>query len=285
MKVTLRIIALASLIYFELTQTTFADVKSDPTDYVPMPPGTDINILYLQSIKFDNFYNDGHRTPQNIDITVNTGVARYVNYSNFFNTNMIWSRNIILPYGHQQVAGKSDISTMGDAIVGGTLWTMSDFINNRHLGWALFLTMPTGDHKEDGFALSNDRWALDFQSSYVHGLSESWTWEATAEAELYTKKKHADSTKDTFYQTHNHLRYNFSPKTWMAVSHRYSWGGAEKYDGMETLSDLNNSALGISAATMVTPNAQILLNYWQDVHVTSGLAVERSFQLRLAYAY
>ena len=33
---------------------------------------------------------------------------------------------------------------------------------------------------------------------------------------------------------------------------------------------------------MITPNAQILVNYWQDVHVTSGLAVERSFQLHLA---
>lgn len=285
MNLSLRTIALALLAYFELIQPALADMKNDPTDFVPMPPGTDINILGLQTVKFDAAYDDGHRLPQDVDVTLDLAYARYVTYANFLDTDMVWSRTIILPYAHQKIAGGKEISTMGDTIVGGTLWTMSDFVNNRHLGWAMFLTLPTGNREDSGFALSNDRWALDLESSYVHGLSESWTWEATAEVEFYAKKQHADSTKDTFFQTQNHLRYNFTPNTWMAVSHRYSWGGAEKYDGMDTLSALSNSAVGLSTATMMTSNSQILVNYWQDVDVHSGLAMERSIQLRLAYAY
>lgn len=263
-----------------------ADIKPDSGDYAALPPGTDLAILYQQNPRIDKAYLGGHKVADNLDLDLTVEVLRLVHFTRFFNTDYIWDPQIIIPYGHQDtgLTGQKN-KGIGDITFGATLWTLADMQRNRHLGWSVFFTAPTGDDKNQGFALSNNRWAVDLQAGYVHGFNERWTWDVIGETEFYDEQRDTGAHRDPLVQLHNHLRYNFTPATSVAVSYRHNWGSRETLDGTVLDSSHNNGTMGLSATTMLGKQWQVMGQYWRDVTVRSGPMTEHSLQFRLAYIY
>jgi hypothetical protein len=268
------------------TSLAHADVKPDSGDYAALPAGTDLALLYQQNPRIEKFYFGGRKAADNLDLDLTVGVLRLVHFTEFFDTGLIWDPQIVIPFGRQEVGASGEkTSGLGDITFGATVWTLADMERNRHLGWSMFITAPTGSDKNEGFALSNNRWAADFQVGYVHGFNEKWTWDVIAETEFYGKQRDTDAKRDPLLQLHNHLRYNFTPATSVALSYRHNWGSRERLDGQTLETSHDNGTVGVSATTMLGRQWQVMGQYWQDVSVRSGAMTDHSLQFRLAYIY
>jgi hypothetical protein len=169
-------------------------------------------------------------------------------------------------------------------VFGGTLWTLADMAKGEHLGWSLFFTAPTGSDKNQGFALSNNRWATDLQVGYIRKLSDKWTIDLIGETEFYQDQRDTKASKDPLLQAHGHLRYHLSDATYVAATYRHAWGTKEKLDGAEIAGSKNNGTAMLTWASFVDKQWQVQLQYTQDVKVEEGPKIS-GVQARVLYAY
>jgi len=275
-----------STLLASLTPLAQADVKPDPGDYTALPQGTDVVVLYQQNPRGDKVYSGGKKVADNLDLDLTVGVLRLIHFTEFFNTGLTWDPQIVIPFGYQKTgATDSRNSGLGDITFGGTVWTIADLAKNEHLGWSVFVTAPTGSQKNQGFALSDNRWALDFQVGYIKGLTDTITWDVIAETEFYDEQRSTDAKKDPLLQLHNHLRYNFTPDTYAAISYRHNWGARETLDHETLATSRSNGTVGFTVATMLGKQVQVLGQLMHDTSVREGVKIDNSLQFRLAYFY
>lgn len=120
---------------------------------------------------------------------------------------------------------------------------------------------------------------------YIKGLTEKITWDVIAETEFYGEQRATDAKKDPLLQLHNHLRYNFTPETYAAISYRHNWGARETLDHETLATSRSNGTLGFTVATMVGKQVQVLGQLMHDTAVREGVKIDNSLQFRLAYFY
>ncbi|WP_443694175.1 transporter [Pseudomonas sp.] len=275
-----------SALFAGLAPLAQADVKPDPGDYTALPKGTDVVVLYQQNPRGDKVYSGGKKVADNLDLDMTVGVLRLIHFTEFFNTGLTWDPQIVIPFGYQKTgATDSKNSGLGDITFGGTVWTIADLAKNEHLGWSVFVTAPTGSEKNQGFALSSNRWALDFQVGYIKGLTDKITWDVIAETEFYDEQRSTAAKKDPLLQLHNHLRYNFTPDTYAAISYRHNWGARETLDHETLATSRSNGTLGFTVATMLSKQVQVMGQLMHDTSVREGVKIDNSLQFRLAYFY
>lgn len=260
-----------------------ADVRPDPGDYTGLPAGTNLLLAYAQFPRGDKVYSKGNKVVDNLDLSVNAGILRYVHFMKL--GDYIIDPQIIVPFGSQKI-GLSDSKTsgLGDVIFGATLWTLADLAKGEHLGWSVFFTAPTGGDKNQGFALSNNRWATDLQVGYIRKLSEKWTVDLIGETEFYQDQRDTKAQKDPLLQAHGHLRYHLSDATYLAATYRHAWGAKEKLDGVELAGAKNNGTAMLTWASFIDKQWQVQLQYTQDLKVEEGPKVS-GIQARVLYVY
>ncbi|WP_079432752.1 transporter [Zoogloea sp. LCSB751] len=261
----------------------YADVRPDPGDYTGLPAGTNLLLAYAQFPRGDKVYSKGNKVVDNLDLSVNAGILRYVHFMKL--GDYIIDPQIIVPFGTQKI-GLSDSKTsgLGDVIFGATLWTLADLAKGEHLGWSVFFTAPTGGDKNQGFALSNNRWATDLQVGYIRKLSDKWTVDLIGETEFYQDQRDTKAQKDPLLQAHGHLRYHLSDATYVAATYRHAWGAKEKLDGVELAGAKNNGTAMLTWASFVDKQWQVQLQYVQDLKIEEGPKTS-SLQARVLYVY
>ena len=262
MNTRFRLCAAASLLALAAGAAN-ADVRPDPGDYTALPAGTNLLLGYAQFPSADKVYANGNKVVDNLDLKLNAGILRYVHFM---------KRTGIDP------------ARIGDVIFGGTLWTIADMAKGEHLGWSVFFTAPTGSDKNQGFALSNNRWATDLQVGYIRRLSDKWTIDLIGETEFYQDQRDSKATKDMLLQAHGHLRYHISDATYVAATYRHAWGAKEKLDGAEIAGAKNNGTAMLTWASFVDKQWQVQLQYTQDVKVEEGPKIS-GVQARVLYVY
>lgn len=256
-----------------------ADVKPDGGDYQAAPPGTDLLVLYYQHHNADRLNARGKKAADNLNLNLDVGLLRYVHFTKL--GGYIIDPQIILPFGRQKVGlADKETSGIGDVIFGGTLWTIADMEQGEHLGWSVFFTAPTGSDKNQGFALSNNRWATDFQVGYVKRFAPKWSMDAIGEVEFYQHDRDSGAKRDPLYQAHTHLRYHISDATHLGVSYRHSWGAKDTLNGVAQTDGRNNGNVTLTAATFIAPTWQAMLQYSHDTQVQDG-PLTRGIQTRL----
>lgn len=261
----------------------YADVRPDPGDYTGLPAGTNLLLAYAQFPRGDKVYSKGNKVVDNLDLSVNAGILRYVHFMKL--GDYIIDPQIIVPFGSQKI-GLSDSKTsgLGDVIFGATLWTLADLAKGEHLGWSVFFTAPTGGDKNQGFALSNNRWATDLQVGYIRKLSDKWTIDLIGETEFYQDQRDTKAQKDPLLQAHGHLRYHLSDATYVAATYRHAWGAKEKLDGVELAGAKNNGTAMLTWASFVDKQWQVQLQYVQDLKIEEGPKTS-ALQARVLYVY
>lgn len=281
-KSTLRLttVALASLITASLAQAAAAP---DPGDYTGLPAGTDLALVYAQRLRADEVYSKGQKVVNNLGLGINVGLFRYVHFTKL--GDYIIDPQIIVPFGSQRVdLLNSKTSGIGDILVGGTLWTVADLKNSEHLGFTAFVTLPTGNDKNQGYALSNNRYALDLQAGWIHKLSDNWTMDLIGQTEFYGKQRDTDLKKDPLLRAYAHFRYGLTPGSHVAVSLRQSWGAKESINGVTQTTRQNDTNIGFTYANFVTKQVQLQFQYFRDTKVENGPKVSQ-LNARVLYLY
>ena len=260
-----------------------ADVKPDAGDYQAAPPGTRLALLYTQHHTADTLNAGGRKAAGDLGLTLDLALLRYVHFTKW--GDYIVDPQIILPVGRQKIGlADKETSGIGDVIFGGTLWTIADFEKGEHLGWTVLVTAPTGSDKNQGFALSNNRWATDLQVGYIRKLSNKWTVDLIGETEFYQDQRDTKSQKDPLLQAHGHLRYHLSDATYLAATYRHAWGAKETLHGAEIAGAKNNGTAMLTWASFVDKQWQVQLQYVRDLKVEEGPKIS-GLQARLLYVY
>lgn len=264
-------------------QSALAAGTPDPGDYVPAPAGTSVVALYAQQAKADRVYDNGRRLPGELGLRLDLGVARLMHFVEF--AGMPADVEFILPAARQQVdsAGYRE-SGIGNAAIGATLWTLSDAEAGRHLGWAAYLSLPTGQKRDQGFAISEDRYALDVEGGYVMRLSPQWSLDTIVQAEFYGRDRTTQVSRRPMLRGFAHLSYHLSESTRLAFSVRQTYGMRETLHGATVLGARNDTNLMLTWQQQLTDSTQLQVQYQKDVRVRNGPALQ-GLQVRLAMAF
>lgn len=243
----------------------------EPGDYTALPPGADAFIVYAFDITGDDVYAKGSKVPLpgDLGLKADLGLLRWVHYMKL--GDYVLGPQVIAPFGRQKVAlSGAKSSGLGDLTFGATLWTLADQKTGEHLGFSAFFTGPTGGDKNQGYAISNNRWAADLQFGYIRRLSETWTIDLNGQAELYQDQRSSGAERDPLVRGFAHLRYFFNPGTYVAATYRHAWGARETLNGTELSGRLNDSYVQGTWATFLTPTTQLELLVGQDLKVENG---------------
>lgn len=241
----------------------------DPGDYTALPPGTDLLLLYGQHVTADKIYAGERQVVGNADLSLDVGLLRYVHFTTLGGFTV--DPQIIVPVGRQKLGITGEKADgLGDVVFGGTLWTIADLPRGEHLGFSLFLTAPTGSDKSKGFALSDNRWAADFQVGYIRKLAPNWSIDLIGQTELYQDRRDTHSHKDALVRGIAHVRYHLNDTTHLAISYRHAWGAKETLNGTTLSSRKDDGNLTLTAASFVSKTVQLQLQYSRDVKVQSG---------------
>lgn len=262
-----------------------AGAAPDAGDYTALPAGTNLSLLYLQNLRADDVYAHGDKQPlpRDLDLNVKLGLFRQVMFTKLGDYTI--DPQIIIPYARQSdaLSGKSP-SGIGDVLFGATLWTIADLPGGEHLGYSVFITAPTGSERDQGFAISDNRWAADLQVGYIKRFAPRWSIDLIGSAEFFQDRRDTHAEKDAVLKAYAHLRYHLNDSSHLAASLRYTGGGREKLAGTEISGRKRDSNATLTWASFLSKQVQLQLQYSRDLHVENGARLD-TFALRALYAY
>lgn len=262
-----------------------AAATPDPGDYTALPAGTNLAIAYAQRVTGDSVYADGNKAalPGKLGLRADIGLFRFVHFTKLGGYTI--DPQIIVPVARQEV-GLSGVksSGLGDVIFGGTLWTIADLPGGEHLGYSLFVTAPTGADKDKGFAVSDNRWAADFQVGYIRRFAPDWSIDLIGQSEFYQDRRDTGSKKDPMVRGIVHLRRHLSEATHIAASLRYATGARETLGGSTLAGRKSDTNLTLTWASFVTKQIQLQAQYSNDLKVQNGPRLQ-TVGLRALYLY
>ena len=132
----------------------------DPGDYTGLPGGTSAAVLYYQHITADDVYANGNKVVNNLDFKLDVGALRAGHFMDWGSA--LVAVEALVPFGKQEVGLLSQsMSGVGDLKLAAHYWPIHDLTNNEHLAFTLRVVAPTGSKNDQGFALSDNRWALN----------------------------------------------------------------------------------------------------------------------------
>lgn len=241
----------------------------DAGDYAPAPAGTNVLLVYGQHITADKVKLNGQTAVDGLGLKLDVGVVRYVRYETLAGMPFDWE--LIQQIGRQRDdLGSPKLGTLGDTVVGVALWPHTNEAKGEHLGLGAYLTLPTGAHKGDGFALSDNRYALDLQAAWMTRLAPQWSLDLIGQTELYARERDTDARRTPLVRAIAHVRYHLSDPTYVALSYRHAWGAKETDDGQLINGRQNNGNVMLTWASFLTDTVQLQLQASQDVTVRSG---------------
>lgn len=262
-----------------------AATTPDAGDYTALPAGTDLTLLYAQNLRADDVYAGGDkaRLPADLDLDIKLGLFRHVHFMKLGAYTI--DPQIVIPFARQTnglTGAKS--SGIGDIIFGGTLWTIADLPGGEHLGYSLFVTAPTGSDKDKGFAISDNRWAADFQVGYIKKLAPDWSLDVIGQAELFQDRRDSGAKKDALLRGLVHLRRHFGDSTHVAASLRYAAGAKESLHGATLAGRKADTNLTLTWASFLTRQVQLQAQVSRDLKVENGPKLNTVI-VRALYAY
>jgi hypothetical protein len=255
----------------------------DPGDYVPAPAGTTVLAVYAQQQKAERVYDHGERVPGHLGLKLDLGIARAMHY--FEVAGMPADVELILPVARQRVtaAGYSE-SGIGNVIVGATLWTLSNPEAGRHLGWAAYLSLPTGQKRDQGLAVSEDRYALDLEAGYITKLGGAWSLDLVGQLEFYGRDRTTEVSRRPMLRGLAHLSYRVSDANTLALGLRQTYGMRETQGGVTVLGARRDTNLMLTWQHQLTETVQLQLQYQKDVKVHNGPALQ-GLQARAVFVF
>lgn len=255
----------------------------DAGDFVALPPGTNLMLLYAQETRANALYDGQRKVADDLGLRVDTGIARYVRYEEVAGHIVDWE--LILPFGRQRIQSLDNTQQgVGSLIFGGTAWAIADDERGRYLAGAAYITTPTGSHKTEGFALASDRWAADMQIAYIHQITGPWFAEFLAQCEVYSPDQTTHVRRDPFWRGFAYLRYAYAPNSHLALSVRHGVGARETLDGQVVTPSRQETNVALTWAVALGEQAQLQLQYARDVRVRNAPRQD-IYTARLAYAF
>lgn len=283
----------ASLLFLSLMVATSAKatvLATDPADYVPLPPGTNLGLLYYQQSESTAFYADGRRTPAPFDVQSDIGVVRYIHYASLFGFTV--TPQVIMPFGSVRMSAPANLHSngTGDPFIGSAIWFINDPDHQRYLSTAQFVSAPLGTYHTDqgSLNLGAHRWTAVTHLNYSQNITGPVFLDLTGEVAFYGTNNDfagADYKQRPTFSLQSHLRYELSNRTRIAITYYHTAGGRTELNGVTQSASMSTDTCLFTVAHFLTPSLQLEIQGGQDVHVRNGPKDKLRLNLRLAKAF
>lgn len=267
----------AGLLVPGLQGQAFAD--NDARDYIPLEPGTTLIAAYYNHVSATDFYADGDKTSEDVNLSANIGILRPVYYTKI--GPFVMDPQALIPFGEQSLDGAGvggvEVSSSGlaDPIVTATIWFVNDPGSKTWLGFTPFITLPLGEYDNDKpLNLGANRWAFKPEVGFVKGFGDYY-FELTGNCEFYTDNDDYTSQsltleQDPVYTLESHLSYDFTDAFYISGDYFYHNGGETTVAGADQDDEKDDHAVQLSLGFMLNSSYQLLLKYKKDVKVENG---------------
>ncbi|WP_224992557.1 transporter [Acinetobacter pittii] len=275
-----------SLLGLLFLQNVYA-VDLDAGDYDYAPSGTNLAILYYQHASRDSLYSGSNKISDNVALTSDIGITRYVHYLDMAGLHI--APQILIPFGRLD-AGK-DISSLesttglGDIILANTFFIYHNKDTKSTLGVTPFLYLPTGKYsKYDGLNIGENRIKLTVQGAYTTQVADRLHWDMAGDFTLYGKNddiaEGGSLKQDLGFQLQTNARYRLTGITDLRAGISYSDAGDIKQNGVITNST-KQTKFWIGTGISPTPTTQVIVIYGRDLKVENGFKEDNRINLRL----
>lgn len=281
----------AAVLLFQSLAAGAAEVATDPGDYAALPAGTNLAAVYYQHAENNAFYTQGNKAPGPYKLVTDIGLARFVAYRKI--GDYVIDPTLVIPFGKVNLktdfgplsAGSS--SGVGDPLMGSTIWLLNNQEQQKWFGVSGFFTLPIGnyDAAKGPVNLGENRWKGIFQAAYVTALGKHFMLDLTGEYAIYGDNNNyfgMTRKQDATYGLQTHLRYMFSPVTYVGVSFFQDFGGETRLNGVSQNDRLKRNRFLVNFATFVGPRTQLLLEAGQTLDMENGPKEASRINIRVA---
>ncbi len=276
-------LAAAGLMAMMAATTAQAAGLPDPGDYAPAPAGATVLAFYAQQMRADKLYDGGNKVVDGMGLKMDVAVLRAMHY--FQLGGMPADVEVILPMARQRISSMGfRESGVGNLSVGATIWPYSDDATGHHWGIASYLSMPTGQHRDQGFAISEDRYAWDIETGYIMPLGKQWSLDLIGQLEFYGKDRTTSIKRKPMLTGIAHLSYQLNDQTSFAFSVRHTTGKRETLHGATLTGSSSDTNLMLTWQQWLGEASQLQLQYQRDVRVRNNVSAH-GVQLRLVQVF
>lgn len=261
-------------------------IDGNARDYIPLPPGTNLGIIYFQHLDAHRFYSDGKEVPGDNKLEVNAPIVRMVHYTTLWG--MTIDPQFVIPvYGtaHTKIGAlglDQSTTSMGDLTIGCTFWFVNKPEKTFWVGFTPWVTFPTGNFNHDKFvsssALASNRYTFTSQFGVEKGLGYGFHLSAFVEGAFYTDNKDwmsatggkATQSKDPTFLSQISLSYDITKTTFASVKWRYLACGETEVAGVKQKDGADDHRVDLALFHMLTKTDQLMFEYQKTVQVKNG---------------
>ncbi|MBA8903249.1 MULTISPECIES: transporter [unclassified Phyllobacterium] len=251
-----------------------------PGDYVPLPKGTNLGLLYLQ-----------YQTNKNLNIDLNgvgdvpkssydlpLSLLRYLHYSEIGGVPVAFQGYLPIGSFTENRIGGVDQRTkdgIGDLTLGATVFplTGADKPGGTTVGITAYVTLPTGSYDSKvPFNIGNGTTTFTPQLGIIQNLGHGFSIDAAADVAIYLNHDEdgAKFSQDPSVQLQAYLRYNFSAATAVSFGYSGKFGGKQYVEDIYNGQKTDSHGLRAFASTFITPTVQVQAMVGTDLSSADG---------------
>ena len=271
-----------------------AQITTDPGDYVALPAGANLAILYGQYATRDEVYADGNKVSGKAGLDTTIGLVRVVHYMEL--GGIIVDPQIVLPFGTVDLSEafgplpETSESGVGDPLVGAAAWLVNKPEQEEWFAVSAFVSIPVGqyDDAQGPINLGENRWKGIFQAAYTKGLGNNFIAELVAEYAIYGDNDdflNVRREQEDTQSLQTHLRYGLSPQSYIFVSYYHDFGGETTVGGQAQDDKVDSNSWLTGYATFISPTMQLQIQAGQNINVDNGFKEDARLNLRVVSVF
>lgn len=270
-----------------------AAIDVDAAEYQPVPPGTNLALLYYQHVERDSLYSGGSRVPGRFGLDSDIGIFRYLHYTDI--GGFLAAPEVLVPFGHlgakRDVAALGGDAGIGDLLFGFPTWLVNNAKARQYFGVTPYLFVPTGSYDHNNpINLGANRFAFALQAGYLGALTDKLYINLTADVTAFANNTRFGPLEQTLkqeplYEFQLAFHYNLLPNLDLRAGYDVFVGGSTSVDGVDQHNASHEQKYYVGAAWFVVPSVQLLMTYGQDTVLDNGFRESNRFNFRILKAF
>jgi len=285
-KNTIETICILAMAIICLNANVSMAIDGNPRDYIALPPGTNLSIVYYSHQDSNSYISRGKEVPGRDKLEVNVPMYRFVHYTSLLG--MTIDPQFVIPvFGTVRtnvgaLGLKQQTTSMGDFTIGCTFWFINKPEKNFWVGFTPWITFPTARFDHDKFvsssALASNRYTFTSQFGLEKGLGHGFHFSSFVEGAFYTNNDNwvsgtgtkATQKKDPTFLSQTSISYDITPTTVASVKWRYLACGGTDVGGVKQHDAANDHRVDLGLFHWVTKADQLMIEYQKFVQVKNG---------------
>lgn len=268
-------------------------IDVDAAEYQPVPPGTNLALLYYQHVDRNELYSGGQRVPGDNRLDSDIGIFRYLHYMSV--GGFLTAPEVLVPFGrlgaHGTASSLGSTSGVGDVIFGLPTWLLNDSVHRQYFAITPFLIAPTGSYDNNrALNLGNHRWQYAVQVGYLAGITQKLFLNLTGDVSFFGANHDFGPlsqtlTESPLYELQVAVHYKLTDALDLRAGYAHMWGGQTRIDGVDQGDMSRQQKFYVGAAWFFNPSTQILATWGRDLSVENGFKETNRINLRLLKAF